>query len=237
MEFHHIFNLNTNDDLYHKALTPKSCGGDHEFKILALYGDKILDLELIEHLNSKYPLATSGEITLQMGKMVNKRTLRTLATQFQLKDRMLEIHPEGKPSKNDLKEAVEALVGAVYKRNGYESARSTCAKLIELIFRLDAEQMHVFDRNTKGELLELMQQQISLEKEQMISTALRSSLPIFEDVKRVGGGDHNPEFVANISVVFKGVNYKVASDRETNKQSAERNAAEKMLKLLEEVDR
>lgn len=48
-----FFTLENNDDLFNQAVTPKSCGGGEEFKLLALFGDRVLNLELFEIISSE----------------------------------------------------------------------------------------------------------------------------------------------------------------------------------------
>ena len=48
-----FFNLEQNELLYSKAITPKSCGGGDNFKYLALLGDFVLNLTLFNYFAEK----------------------------------------------------------------------------------------------------------------------------------------------------------------------------------------
>ena len=65
-----FFNLEENQEFFQFAITPKSCGGGDEFKLLALLGDRVLNLELYEILTNE-GITNSGSLTQQLNNYIH----------------------------------------------------------------------------------------------------------------------------------------------------------------------
>ena len=57
-----FFLLTEEQRIFSQAIFPKSQGGDEDFKLLALYGDRILNLVLLDIITDK-GIKNSGQIT------------------------------------------------------------------------------------------------------------------------------------------------------------------------------
>lgn len=66
-----LFHLGKFEEEFHEATTPKSCGGTDKFKYLALIGDQILNLGIINYF-TKSETFNTGEITIEKNS-IHKR--------------------------------------------------------------------------------------------------------------------------------------------------------------------
>jgi dsRNA-specific ribonuclease len=228
-----FFLLNGQDMLFQKALKPKSMGGDQTFKILALYGDKVIDLVLAEFF-SKEETVETGIITPKIGSLVNKRTLLAVANYFKIKELMMKNNPINQLSDNDVKEAIEALIGAAYKVHGFDKIKPLVIKVIDIIYQLNVNKKSIIDSNPKGQVLEIFQQIISRELKEEKSENNRTILPDFSNTIRVGGEEHNPLFQTSVKVQIMGEIIEFSGKAFHKKQEAERDVAKQILVFLKE---
>lgn len=209
------------DEIRDLALLPRSLGGGSEFKVLALFGDLVIDLVLLEFLLGKYPnfrKLNQGKLTELRSATTNRRTFRKLATHLGL-DQILK-----GASDNDIKEAIEALVGACFQTKGFEVSKHVAMRLILII-----AQENYFDDNPKKSLLELVQGKIS-------EGAAETNLPNFDDTNRVGGTDHQPLFICNLNFQYLGQQVSCESKESSDKKSAQRNAARRALNIIKQIN-
>jgi len=107
-----FFNLEENEEDYKDAITPKSCGGGDEFKLLALLGDRVLNLELYEILTNE-GITDSGNLTQRLNNYIhNEDILYLLGKILKIDKIMIPTDINHQISKGELKESVEALIGA-----------------------------------------------------------------------------------------------------------------------------
>ncbi len=219
-----FFILENNDDLFNQAITPLSCGGGDEFKLLALLGDRVLNLELFEILSTE-GIKDSGNMTIRINNYIhNKDILTEVGRILHIEKFMKPIDDNHKITKGELKESVEALIGANFKAYGYGIHRDVIKKLYKIIQGIEKDlqkeiQHQIFYENPKGKLLELFQERGFI-------------LPLF-DTQQVGGTDNLPEFKCTLTGNFFDKDFKEESELFHNKQDAEKDAAVKFLMMLE----
>ena len=146
-----FFNLEQNELLYSKAITPKSCGGGDNFKYLALLGDFVLNLTLFNYFAEK-GIKNSGELTKKIQSIHNEWTLCQLGEFLKITDEMNPTDSNHEISDSELKESVEALIGANNKIHELSGSKLIVEKLIEII-----DQNDFYDSNPVGELIEFFQ--------------------------------------------------------------------------------
>ena len=219
-----FFILENNEDLFNQGITPKSCGGGEEFKLLALLGDRVLNLELFEILSSE-GIKDSGTITIRINNYFhNEDILTEVGRILHIEKFMKPMDFNHKITKDELKESVEALIGANFKAHGYGIHKEVIKKLYKIIQEIEKnlqkqKQNQLFYENPKGKLLELFQERGLI-------------LPLF-DTKRVGGTDNLPEFKCKLSGNFNKKEIVIEGDSSNNKKEAEKDAAVKFLMELE----
>lgn len=225
-----IFKLENSKQLFQQAVNPKSAGGGDEFKLLALIGDKVFDLLLIDILtsNQKPTITDSGILTPLLDTMTDKMYFAQIARKLSLPDLMQAKDPNHNFSVKELCESIEALMGATYKVHGL----SKCRQVIETLqqeydfFTPDLDNIlndnfSFVEHNPKGRLLEFFQQQnLDIRPEELFNT------------NRIGGTDHLPEFQSIIEIDYDDQNYQVESKLFSSKKEAEKDVALKLLKLL-----
>jgi len=219
-----FFNLEEHDKYYRYAITPKSCGGGEDFKLLALLGDRVLNLELYEILSDE-GIADSGTMTQRLNNYIhNEDILYTVGKTLEIDTLMRPMDFNHRITKNELKESVEALIGANFKAHGYGPHKIIIRRLYEIIKTIENavqenREVQLFYENPKGKVLELFQ-------------AYRLELPVF-DTQKVGGADHLPVFKCTLTGAFFENQFTVESDLAPNKKDAEKDAAVKFLTILE----
>ncbi|MHA1977117.1 MAG: putative dsRNA-binding protein [Candidatus Hodarchaeales archaeon] len=210
------FQLSEEESMFKLAIHPKSCGGGEEFKFLALYGDIILNLILLDKI-SRNELKISGQITEALHSFHNEETLYHIAKEIKIDEIMRMEHKTNAMTKRDLKESVEALLGATYKIKGLESCKEIVANLIHLVL-----QNKFLNPNPRGILQVLFQKRNQL-------------IPKYES-KRVGGPDHQQLFQCQVKGEYEGEGYLILSDILPSKKEAEKDAAVKFLTELGEKE-
>ena len=209
------FQLSEENPLFKSAIYPKSCGGGEEFKFLALYGDAILNLLLLENI-SRNRTMNSGHITVALHSFHNDDTLYHIAKNLRIQEVMKALYKTTSMTRNDLKESVEALLGATYQKNGFESCKKIVTNLVQL-----AIEKNFLNPNPKGILQVLFQKK-------------NFTIPKYEST-RVGGPDHQQLFQCTVTGKYEGKNYKHISGIFTSKKEAEKDAAKKFVTELGEL--
>ena len=208
-----FFGLEHNLDLFQKALTPKSCGGGHEFKYLALIGDIILDLSFLA-IMSGGQVVDSGFLTPEMKTFHNDDTLYQVAVVLKLNSFMIPTDANHTINEDEMKEAFEALLGASYYVHGFEKPCS----IVSLILHEAELNGITLDTNYIGDLQEFAQKN-------------KYPMPEYKYSENFGS-DHEPIFYCTIHFL----EYEVTSEPSNRKDKAKKNAAYKMLLKFGLVD-
>jgi len=160
--------LNTSVDdlaLYRRALTHRSLLRTPGVEVhssnerLEFLGDALLDLIIAELLYHRFAERDEGFLTRLRAKLVSGKALATYARRIDLGTyvRMSEnaARGEGRDNASILADAFEALVGALYLDQGYESARRFVRD--DVLAGLDLREIAAQEENFKSRLLEAMQ--------------------------------------------------------------------------------
>ncbi|MHA1211220.1 MAG: double-stranded RNA binding motif domain-containing protein [Candidatus Heimdallarchaeota archaeon] len=123
------FKLEKHPRLFDKALHPKSCGGGDEFKFMALRGDYLLKLCLLEILASKHKTQNTGHLTQLSMQFHNERTLMCLSDYLGIPQLMNPMDTKANIEINDKKEVIEALLDAVNQTNNMATCKAIVKKL------------------------------------------------------------------------------------------------------------
>ncbi len=129
----------SNKDLLLQALTHRSYINenpkwhlDHNER-LEFLGDAVLELVVTEYLYNSYP-NPEGELTNWRAALVNSVMLAKISSKFELNNYVLlsrgEARDTGRARQYILANAVEAVIGAIYLDQGYESCDGFIKKFI-----------------------------------------------------------------------------------------------------------
>lgn len=188
-------------------------GGD-DFERLEFLGDRVVGLVIADMLLARFPRETEGDLARRHAVLVSRRTLAEIAGAIELGDYLRLTRGEdesgGRRKPSVLADALEALIGAVYRDGGLEAA----AKFIKRQFAGHLEAAAKPPRDPKTALQEWAQ-------------ARGLPLPVYRMVK-MEGPPHQPSFV--VEVVVEGFNPAAAGG--SSKRNAERAAAAALLQTL-----
>ncbi|KKS28359.1 MAG: Ribonuclease 3 [Parcubacteria group bacterium GW2011_GWC2_42_11] len=122
----------TDPKLLYAAFTHRSFVNEHRGDYiehnerLEFLGDAVLELVVTRFLFEKYPHKTEGDLTAYRAALVNTNTIGDAATRLQMNDCLFlsrgEAKDTGRARLYILADTFEAVIGAIYLDQGYDSA-------------------------------------------------------------------------------------------------------------------
>lgn len=202
-------------DLLKKALTHasvrQSSGKRRDNERLEFLGDRVLGLAIAELLCEVYPSANEGDLAKLYNRLVRGGTCAAVARELDLGPFLVlseaEAESGGRSKETILADACEALLGAIFQEDGYETARRVVRTLWGS--RVGASPAEAADAKS---LLQEWAQGQGLD------------LPAYVEVDRQGP-DHAPRFTAEVRIRGR----KPARGEGASKRAAEQAAATALL--------
>jgi len=200
-------------ELLQEALTHRSASSKNNER-LEFLGDSILNFVIAGELFSRYAHLPEGDLSRIRASLVNKDGLALIAGDLKLGDFLTlgsgELKSGGYRRDSILADAVEAVFGAVYIDNGFDSCR-------DLILRLYQKQLSSIPdpallKDPKTRLQELLQSR-------------KLGLPVYE-VINVSGKAHNQMFNIECQIKEPGI---LSRGKASNRRKAEQQAAAKAI--------
>lgn len=198
-----------------RALTHRSVlrfGNGTDYERLEFLGDAVFDLVVADLLLSNHPNLREGDLSKMRAALVNTESLAGIARQKSLGRYIRMSKGERASGAQDrssiLADIVEAIVGAVFRDGGYESA-ARCVRLL-----IGQRVLTVTPRDPKTELQERLH-------------SLGAEAPIYK-LEAVEGPEHAPTFISVVEIngVCRG------RGRGSSKKSSHQAAAEEALAYL-----
>ena len=126
---------------------------------LEFLGDAVLQLAVTERLYDLLPEAPEGKLTQTRATLVSRNQMAKLAEEIGL-GALLEMsfgeeRNQGRTRSSNLANAMEAVIGAVFRDGGWEAARAAVARLLDPAVATNIAA--AADANAKGDLQELLQ--------------------------------------------------------------------------------
>lgn len=193
----------------------KKNGSSASYERLEFLGDSVLSLVIADLLYNKFKNVAEGKLALIHSALVKTETLATIALKIglntKLKMERSEERNNGRANKNNLEDAMEALIAAIYLDGGFSAVQN----FIELHWQefLSSDLLEM-KKDPKSALQEWAQKK-------------GKPIPLYSLVRQVGT-DHSPIF--DIEVTVEGVPGIVGSG--ASKKQAQIIAAEKMLEFI-----
>ena len=217
--FEEIIKYNFNDkNLLTKSLTHTSASTEKvsSMERLEFLGDRILGLVISEELFLKYPDLKEGELSKKYSFLVQRSTCAKVAENISLNKFIFLGKSELKNSQiksSILSNIMEALIGSIFLDSDYSNTR-------KIVLNLWKEMISSVEKanNLSNSKSDLQEKILSMNKK----------LPDYKLIS-IKGEDHDPRFTVSVSV--DGFDSVLAVGK--SKQEAEKNAAEKMLKIIE----
>ncbi|MCL4392446.1 ribonuclease III [Patescibacteria group bacterium] len=214
-----------NEAFLREALTHRSYLNEHphwewgQNERLEYLGDAVLELSASRFLFDVFPEFPEGRLTGLRAALVNYRMLSKVASEISLDVFLFMSKGEAKDSDKAkeiiMANAIEAVIGAIYLDQGYDTADAFVEKFVmtHLNEVLDAG----LEKDPKSRLQEIVQEQ------ERITPTYR--------VLKEEGPDHKRTFYVGVffgdRMIEKGVG--------SSKQEAETNAAENAIQVLEQA--
>lgn len=199
------------------ALTHRSVGKPNNER-LEFLGDALLGVMVAELLFEAHPHASEGELSRLRAQLVNGQALAVIARELELGDELKlgsgELKSGGFRRESILADAFEALVAAVYLDSDFEQCRAT-------VHELFADRVAAIPRSSKDAKTRL----------QEWLQGRGFPLPTYE-LKDSYGEDHAKTF--DVSCAIAEPQDIVAEGRGGSRRAAEQDAAESVLRQLQE---
>lgn len=204
-------------ELLVEALTHRSAAGADNER-LEFLGDSVLNCVIAATLYEQRPAASEGDLTRLRASLVREKTLAAIAAEIAL-DHCLRLGANERRSgvyrrASTLADALEAVIGAVFRDAGFETAR-------DVVLRLYAQRLEVLPeaetlKDAKTRLQERLQ-------------ARGRPLPEYETVS-VSGAAHTQRFTVRCTLADAGI---AVEGEGGSRRRAEQAAAGAMLAGLE----
>lgn len=206
-------------DLLQQALSHRSIGS-HNNERLEYLGDSLLNFIIAEALFKKFPRAKEGDLSRLRAFLVQGATLAEIAAEFDLGEYLLlgegELKSGGFRRTSIQSDAIEALIGAIYRDSNFETCRATV--LAWFAARLDSITLENTDKDPKTRLQEYLQEK-------------KRPLPNYVVIETLGEA-HAKQFVIECRLQDEALMTQGCS---SSKRAAEKLAAEKMLAMIEQA--
>jgi len=204
--------------LLRSALTHRSAEGVNNER-LEFLGDSVLGFIIAESLYERFPEADEGVLSRLRATLVNQSALAEIARNMKLGDYLVlgvgELRSGGYRRESILSDALEALIGAVFKDQGYIFCRDWVMALFAASFaRLTVSK---WNKDPKTQLQELMQ-------------AKGLGLPTYR-LLSLTGQPHDQSFVVECRVALP---VDPSTGTGSSRKRAEQQAAQSMLARLDD---
>ncbi len=201
-----------NKKLLVESLTHSSIEKKVNYERLEFLGDRVLGLIISKEIFKLNPSDSEGSLAKRFSYLVCKKTLVKVANKINLNDYLITSENIKNSPLNSIKaNALEAIIAAVFLDSNYKFAS-------KLVIRLWGDYIEQTDLNNDDPKSKL--QEWSLKN--------NNKLPVYETLNK-DGPDHDPNFT--IKVETEKNFFSIGKGK--NKQDAEINAAEKLLKKIE----
>jgi ribonuclease III len=211
-----------NKTLFDQAIThPSAVKGSNisSYERLEFLGDSIISMVISELLYTDFPNATEGELSIMHAKLVNTKTLSEIANNIELGEHLIMDIGEdinmGRLNLNNLENALEALIGAMYLDSNFSKVKEIILSLWENYL---VKGMELAEKDVKSKLQEVVQKKYK-------------NIPIYSVIEKTGL-DHSPLFKVSVSIVGYGSS---AVGEGRSKKEAEVAAATNMLNMIKEL--
>jgi ribonuclease-3 len=159
-----------NKDLIIEALTHRSYLNEYPHwhlphnERLEYLGDAVLELIVTDALFQKFPKQPEGQLTVLRAALVNYQILARVAENIDLQDFILMSRGErkdtGRAREVILANAIEAVIGAIYLDQGFETTRTFVEKFV--LVHLDEVLKTKSYKDAKSELQEVIQEKLKV---------------------------------------------------------------------------
>jgi len=201
---------------HRSALNERISSSSESNERLEFLGDAVLELITTKFLFNKFPNEPEGVLTAYRSSLVKTTTLAEVAIELSLGEKLYMSRGEeatgGRNNPGLLADTTEAIIGAIYLDQGYETTKQFLEKnLFNKFEQIKKEKLY---QDSKSVLQEIVQ-------------AKGFEAPIYK-VTKEDGPDHDKQFTIEVLVNSQPTGIGVGK----SKQLAQQAAAEEALKVL-----
>jgi ribonuclease-3 len=204
-------------ELIEAALSHASAASSLTYERLEFLGDRVLGLIIADFLMRRHLRETEGDLARRLAALVDRQSLAEVASNMNLGAYLRMSAGEDaagiRRNASVLADVMEAVIGAIYRDGGLETARP----IVERLWLPLADRAAKPPMDVKTALQEAVQRKTG-------------SLPRYREIDR-SGPDHEPVFTVEVTV--EGA--PPARGQGASKRAAERAAADAMLSTLMET--
>ena len=208
--------------LLHEALIHSSYANEAKEKNivhnerLEFLGDAVLELASSTYLYMHFPQMPEGQLTKTRASIVCSTSLAELARTLHLGDYLFLGHGEemsgGRDRQTNLEDVFEAVIGAIYLDQGWETAKEYVVRQL----------MPLFNQVEQGAILKdyktILQEVVYQEAQQTVSYELVSTT----------GPDHDKTFTFNVKITGKIMGTGIGKSKKEAEQKAAKEALDKI---------
>ena len=206
-----------NRQLLESAITHTSIlnkKNDYTYERLEFLGDRVLGLSIANLIYKKFLNESEGELARRIAVLVSGKMLAKIAININLQNYIRvsdNFNFSNGQNYSILSDTMEAIIGAIFLDSNYNEVKN----VIQLLWKeyILADEMP--PKDSKSALQELAMQ-------------LKYEMPLYSNYEKEGP-DHSPKFTVEVSI--KGINKIQGLGK--SKKSAEADAANKLLKIIE----
>lgn len=198
--------------LLQTALTHASAGESENYQRLEFLGDRVLGLAIADILYARFPAESEGALARRLAALVQAGALARVARRIGLGEALILSGHEKKDNDNILADSLEALLGALYREAGFPACRAA----VDRLWQEEMDAAIAPPQDPKTALQEWAQ-------------GRGLPLPSYTLVAREGP-DHAPLFTLRVAVE----GHAPAECQAPSRRAAEKGAAEKLLRALQE---
>ncbi len=211
-----------NPNLLMQALTHPSIKSKannlQNYERLEFLGDKVLSLVIAEFLMEKYPEYNEGSLSKTQAKLISGPTLTLIANKIDLASMLIlsngELKIGGSFNKNNLENALEALIGAIYQDSDFINAKKFILNFWQDFLKSDNLDFNI---DYISNLQEIIQGKFK-------------KLPIYL-FEKIGGSEHKPIFQCTAQIQELNLEFK---EKGNSKKIAQKNVAKKAVEYIKE---
>lgn len=201
-----------NEALTHPSLKQKSKSNPH-YERLELLGDSLLGFLITEIIFHKFPKYNEGKLAKIKAHLVSHDVLYKVAIKLGIGKHLIMTPGEeksgGRENSNNMENALEALIAAIYLDSNLDTAKN----IVRNMWNLHTKNIDLADIDPKSFLQELAHDKLN-------------SVPSYSVTKKTG-----PVHAPTFNVTVKTKNHSAESEGKSIKE-AEKNAARNLIKKL-----
>lgn len=224
-----------NIEIYKQAFVHRSALGGNNKNLksnerLEYLGDAMLSAAIADILYNKYPEADEGFLTQRRAMLVQRTTLDNIASRLNLSELMitqkkLQISEGSHIAGN----ALEALIGAIYKDQGYDCCKNFVIRLINKGYFESAINQHLSDQNNEQSSTNVTGLQSKID---LLQWAQKRRLEVRIDIDEIPSTDSKGSTGFNCTVYIE--NIEAGHGSGTSKKAAQAIASAESMRMIKE---